>query len=101
MIHFNQLTPQQAERLALLGEELGATQHAIGKILRHGFESRNPTLHSSHAPSNRETLTKEIASILVAIDLLIEAEDISKQAISEYIEIKKIRVEPYLHHAGK
>lgn len=32
--HFNGLTPAEAERLALLLEELGEAQQAIGKILR-------------------------------------------------------------------
>lgn len=40
--HFNGLTPAEAERLALLSEELGEAQQAIGKILRHGYDSSNP-----------------------------------------------------------
>lgn len=39
MEHFNQLSPAEAERLALLSEELGEAQQAIGKILRHGQPS--------------------------------------------------------------
>ncbi len=39
---FNGLTDAQAERLALLLEELGEAQQAIGKILRHGYESMSP-----------------------------------------------------------
>ena len=42
MKHFNQLTPAEAERLALLLEELGEAQQAIGKILRHGYASTHP-----------------------------------------------------------
>jgi hypothetical protein len=42
MDHFNRLTPAEAERLALLLEELGEAQQIIGKILRHGYESYHP-----------------------------------------------------------
>ena len=37
---FNKLSAAEAERLALLLEELGEAQQAIGKILRHGYENR-------------------------------------------------------------
>jgi hypothetical protein len=40
--HFNGLTPAEAERLALLAEECGEVIQAIGKVLRHGYESRHP-----------------------------------------------------------
>lgn len=39
---FNRLTPAEAERLALLAEECGEAIQAIGKILRHGYESNHP-----------------------------------------------------------
>lgn len=53
--HFNQLTPAEAERLALLAEECGEVIQAIGKILRHGYESRHP----DGGPTNREALERE------------------------------------------
>ena len=34
--HFNNLTPGEAERLAILAEECGEVIQIIGKILRHG-----------------------------------------------------------------
>jgi hypothetical protein len=39
-VNFNGLAPAETERLALLLEELGEAQQAIGKILRHGYESQ-------------------------------------------------------------
>lgn len=42
MTHFNDLEPGEAERLAILAEEAGELIHAIGKILRYGYESHNP-----------------------------------------------------------
>src|SRR5579872_899269 len=41
------LTPAQIERLALLAEECGEVMQAVSKILRHGYESRNPFRHQS------------------------------------------------------
>ena len=43
-INFNKLTAAQTERLAILSEELGEAQQAIGKIMRHGYDSCNPLL---------------------------------------------------------
>jgi len=42
--HFNGLSPAEAERLALLAEECGEVVQAVCKVLRHGYESTNPTL---------------------------------------------------------
>lgn len=42
MKNFNGLSPAETERLALLSEEMGEVQQAIGKILRHGYESIHP-----------------------------------------------------------
>ena len=37
MNNFNQLTPAETERLAILAEECGEVIQAVGKILRHGY----------------------------------------------------------------
>ena len=39
---FNQLSDAQLERLYILSEELGEAQQAVGKILRHGYDSKHP-----------------------------------------------------------
>jgi hypothetical protein len=54
----NGLTPAQLERLAFLSEELGEAQQAIGKIVRHGYDSYNPLVLTNS--NNREDLEKEI-----------------------------------------
>jgi len=54
MDHFNGLTPEQDERLALLLEELAEAIVAIGKIQRHGYDSYNPDVDDH--PGNREQL---------------------------------------------
>lgn len=98
MEHFNGLTPAEAERLALLVEELGEAAQAIGKILRHGYESRNPLI--MNGPTNRESLEKEMADVFVAARMLFAAGDLRRVACSENEERKASSVCQYLHHQG-
>jgi hypothetical protein len=94
MPHFNSLTPAEAERLALLLEELGAAQHAIGKILRHGYESRHP----DGGPTNRQELDREIGSVFAALHLLCKAADIDSAAVYAAKTLKLKALPQYLHH---
>lgn len=57
--NFNELTPAETERLAILAEEMGETIQVIGKILRHGYDSRNP-LEGKTGWTNRANLEKEL-----------------------------------------
>ena len=66
MNHFNNLTPAEAERLAYLLEELGEAKQAIGKILRHGYEST----HHDGGPTNRNMLEDERGDIVKALILM-------------------------------
>ena len=93
---FNQLTDAQAERLALLLEELGEAQQAIGKILRHGYESRHPS--KPHGPSNRDSLEIELGDVAAAIDIMKMAKDIEDATIKNHRDYKLVSVEKYLHH---
>ena len=34
---FNELSPAEVERLAILAEEMGEAIQVIGKVLRHGY----------------------------------------------------------------
>ena len=92
---FNQLSPAEAERLALLSEELGEAQQAIGKILRHGYESQNPF---EPGPTNRDRLEKECGDVRHAMIRLCEAGDLSKERIHKCADLKRENVKPYLHH---
>jgi hypothetical protein len=92
--HFNDLTPAQAERLALLLEELGESQQAIGKILRHGYESHHP----DGGPSNRVNLVRELAQVIASIDLMVGAKDFNPQTLQKFREEKHEKVRQYLHH---
>ncbi|OAN76675.1 hypothetical protein A8B82_14850 [Sulfitobacter sp. EhC04] len=58
--HFNNLTPAEAERLAMLAEECAEVIQIVGKILRHGYDSHHP---DNPATDNRDLLAKEITDV--------------------------------------
>ena len=94
MTHFNQLTPAEAERLAMLLEELGEAQQAIGKILRHGYESKHP----NGGLTNRHDLEREIGDIHAALRLLTLSGDLDGSAIALAATKKMARINVYSHH---
>lgn len=96
MEHFNQLTPAQAELLALLAEECGECIQAIGKILRHGYGSSNPLL--TNGLSNIDALTKEMGDVRAAMILLCNAGPISKKQVHFNADTKLANVRRWLHH---
>lgn len=94
---FNQLTPAEIERLALLAEEMGEAIQAIGKVLRHGYESCHPTT----GISNRETLTRELGDVRHCMIRMCDFLDLKKDDIHMYADAKAVSVEKYLHeHHG-
>ena len=93
--HFNQLSEKELEALALLSEELGEAQHAIGKILRHGLESRWP---KPDGPTNRGTLEKEIAHVFLAAAILIELGIVEETRVDAHMDRKCADIGKYLHH---
>jgi len=96
MTHFNQLTPAEAERLALLAEECGEVIQVIGKILRHGWDSRNPLLLDSL--TNRQSLEKELGHLSVALALMYEANDSGSLARMIAHDEKLLTINQWLHH---
>lgn len=91
--HFNGLMPAEAERLALLLEELGEAQQAIGKILRHGYESS-----WNGGPTNRASLQHELGDVAAAVTLLVDAGDLVNDDIRNCTAAKLTRVRRFLHH---
>lgn len=89
------LSPSELERLAILSEELGEAQQAIGKILRHGYESYHPT---DREITNRKDLEHEIGDIQAAITIMLRESDISSAEINYFKEYKLKKVNKYLHH---
>jgi len=90
----NGLTPAQAERLALLAEECGEVVQAIGKVLRHGYESTHP----DGGPTNRENLERECGDLRYAIMLLARSGDLKEAAIARSSVEKAKSVQRFLHH---
>jgi NTP pyrophosphatase (non-canonical NTP hydrolase) len=92
----NKLTDAQLERLAILSEELGEAQQAIGKILRHGYESYNPIVNTGM--TNRRELERELGDIDFAIDMLARAKDVSWAGIAMRRDSKIENIKRWLHH---
>ena len=65
--HFNQLTPAEAERLAMLAEECGKVIQAVGKILRHGYGSFHPDRPEI---TNRTLLEREVRDLQAVLSLM-------------------------------
>jgi hypothetical protein len=92
----NQLSAAEIERLALLGEEMGEAQQAIGKVLRHGYQSYNPVLNTGLV--NRRELERELGHVSAAVTLLTRAGDVNLKGMrfSMLDKIKNLR--RWLHH---
>lgn len=94
MDHFNKLTPAEHERLTILFEEMAEAIHAVGKILRHGYEDSNPNT----GVVNRGNLERELGDVRCAMIMLCEAGDVSKEKIHDLARLKRERIGKYLHH---
>ncbi|ARK56284.1 hypothetical protein [Burkholderia pseudomallei] len=94
--HHNRLNEAETERLALLAEEMAEAIHAIGKILRHGYESTHPM--TPKGPTNREWLEKEVAHVYVAARLMFDAGDIRHVPCAVHEQAKSEELHRYLHH---
>lgn len=70
---FNQLTPAEAERLAMLAEECGEVIQIVGKILRHGYNSCHP---NDLTTTNRRLLEKEVMDVFAVHLAMIRVGDI-------------------------
>lgn len=94
----NHLSDAEIERLALLAEEMGEALHAIGKILRHGYDSVDPTVRTNKQIDNRSMLEQELGDVRAAIVLLCNAEDVSNAMIQNRSVEKLEAVRKWLHH---
>ena len=93
----HQLNEAQRERLAVLSEELGEAQQVIGKILRHGYESKHPFVKDSD--TNRGAMTKELGDIGAIITLMVFAGDIFPGEVSFRAQEKLLKIGRWLHEA--
>jgi NTP pyrophosphatase (non-canonical NTP hydrolase) len=90
---FNELNPAQTELLALLAEEMGEAIQAIGKVLRHGYDSYHPVTDVG----NRESLEHELGDVRCAMIMLCESGAVSRGKIHRRAEEKAAKVQQYLH----
>jgi len=91
-VHFNKLLPGEHERLSTTSEELGEAVQAIGKILRHGFES-----FYEDGRTNREQLAIEMADVEWCFQRLKEHGDISIAIFDTRLTSRDHR-NNFLHH---
>lgn len=94
--HYNGLTPAEAERLAILLEELGEVQQVIGKILRHGYESYPP----NEGPTNRERLEQELGHVQFIINLMC-LKDVLKYHVNTSAKERSLSIIQWLHHQAE
>lgn len=90
---FNNLSPAEAERLAMLSEEAGEVVQAISKILRHGYQNFHPK--RPYVP-NRELLNNELADLSAVQLLMVGSLDIFRTSNEiEHIMKRKLK---FTHH---
>jgi NTP pyrophosphatase (non-canonical NTP hydrolase) len=93
----NELNDDELERLAILSEELGEAQQAIGKILRHGYDSYSPLRVTE---TNRGDLERELGHVQFAIKMLCDF-DIASSEIRRSKSKKAKTIQSWLHHNKK
>ncbi len=94
MQHFNQLTPAEAERIAILMEECGEVIQACGKILRHGYESYNP--FDTNKITNRVKLASELGDVAAATVAM--HNDIDMKLMSNVAAARPLKIAIFTHH---
>lgn len=96
MEHYNGLSPEAAELLAVLAEECGEVVQRVGKILRHGVGSVSP--YSGLA--NKSSLEDELTDVLAITDLLSRLDVIDWQRINDSLvgKFERLSRPGMLHH---
>ncbi len=95
---FNQLTPAEAERLAILIEEASEVIQVAGKILRHGWITVDNSVTPPVSYDNRMDLNKELGHVHNIVDHMMLKGDVSHRLILEADNAKNAKWGPYLHH---
>ncbi len=90
------LNDAQLERLAVLSEELGEIIQVIGKITRHGYESRYP-IDDEEAVRNRVALMVEIGDLLAVLSIMDHCGDIHGDVVAKCTNAKLQRIKKWLH----
>lgn len=86
-----------AERMALLMEELGEALQAMGKVVRHGWLSVDPTKKQEDQTTNVNDLIRELGHVNAAMVLMDQAGDLNGDGIYEAARTKLASVQKWLH----
>lgn len=99
MNHFNGLSPEVAELLAILAEECGEVTQRVGKILRHGIRT-NP--YDMSGPTNLMKLEEELADLQVIANLLGSIGVLNVRRIESLHapKLRKLSRPDILHHSS-
>lgn len=90
------VSSDETELLALLIEECGEVIQAATKVLRHGWESFDPTRRGER-PTNREALAKELGHLDFAVHLMQQSEHVSARDIAQASSDKASTINRWLH----
>ncbi len=93
------LTAAQLERLTCLSEECGEVIQAVSKIIRFGFDSRNPK--DPGKGTKKTGLEIELGDLLHIVDMLTDNGDLSHSSILLSASMKAEKMKPYLYHQDK
>lgn len=93
---FNGLTDAEAERLGILAEECAEVIQAVGKILRHGYETGHPT--KPEGLTNRQQLELELGDVGFILGFMVHEGDVREQRIALRRTEKASKIQHYLHH---
>lgn len=94
---FSNLRPDEIERLGLLAEEAAEIIQVVGKILRHGWDSRKPS--DPTGPTNRENLVTELIDLSTIIGLCEGCKDFNISGVIDERAKEKIeKLKRYTHH---
>jgi NTP pyrophosphatase (non-canonical NTP hydrolase) len=88
------LSPAEIERLAMLAEECGEVVQAVGKVLRHGWDSSSP--YGSR--TNRATLEREVGDVRAVIGLMLDYHDLHLAEVQTWQRRKRAAVPRRTHY---
>lgn len=96
MTNVNGLSEEEIEQLAILSEECGEVIQAVGKILRHGFDSHDPL--DPDKVTNRDKLETELGDIDCVLTVMGESGSVNIDKVKTAAVKKRPRLFKYAHH---
>jgi hypothetical protein len=87
------LAPAEIERLAMLAEECCEVVQAVGKVLRHGWDSQSPY----GGKTNRVTLEREIGNVRAIVNMMLDAKDLRLGDIQSWQRGKRAALPKWTH----